>query len=419
MKRLILLLLLGMLIAGGWYAYPRLQEVVRKRNLPKFETEEVTRGTIRWGVQASGQIQPILKVQIGAFVSGPIVELNADFNDKVEKGKLLAKVDPRLYEAAVERDTAALLRSEAEVLRVKAQLQQSINDFNRARELHKMNEGYISQSEMDQLRFARQAREAEFKVAKLQIEQSRANLENSLLNLNYTEIRAPESGVIIDRKIDPGQTLTAQFQTPELFVLAPQMDERMWVHASVVEADVGHVLKAKEEGRKVEFYVDAYEGELFHGKIIQVRQNPLTEQNVVTYPVIVETPNPDLKLLPGMTANLSFEVDRRDDVLQIPSEAIRFLPDRRYVREEDHDILDGKDSEERDSEAGGGSAEQRVAAFRRRRRRHVWVEDTTSEGKLRAVPIEFGISDGRYYELIEGDLEEGQGLVYNVQSGRG
>ena len=374
---------------------------------------KVESGEIAWHVQTIGTIEPILKVQIGSFVSGPIVELYADFNEKVEKGKLLAKVDPRIYVAAVERDTASLLRAKADVERVRARLQQAINDMERAEQLQEINDGYISQSEMDQLCFSKDAQEAELKVAKLQIKQAQANLDNSELNLQYTKIEAPESGVIIERKIDPGQTLTAQFQTPELFVLAPQMDERMWVHASVVEADVGHIIRAKKENRPVQFYVDAYEDELFTGKIMQVRQNPSTEQNVVSYPVIVETGNKDLKLLPGMTANLSFEVDKRTEILKIPGEAIRFLPEKKHVREEDHEILEGKESEERQAQAGEGSAEQRIAATRRRRRRHVWVKEGD---KLRAVEIEFGISDGRFYELVEGELEDGQELVYAVKS---
>ena len=128
----------------------------------------------------------------------------------------------------------------------------------------------------------------------------------------------------------------------------------------------------------------------------------------------METTNEDLKLLPGMTANLSFEVDKRSEILKIPGEAIRFLPEKKYVRDEDHEILEGKESEERQAQSGEGSAEQRIAATRRRRRRHVWVKE--GDTKLRAVEIEFGISDGRYYELVEGELEDGQELVYSVKS---
>ncbi len=223
-------------------------------------------------------------------------------------------------------------------------------------------------------------------------------------------------GVIIDRKIDQGQTLAAQFQTPELFVLAPDMDQRMWVHASVVEAEVGHILRAQQEGRPVTFYVDAYKDQLFEGKIHQVRQNSTSEQNVVTYPVIVETPNPGSKLMPGMTANLSFEIETRMDVLLIPGQAIRFLPDAAHVRKEDKKILEGSEEEADDELIQDLSAASRVDANRKRRLRHVWVKDGE---KLKAVQIEFGLDDGRWYELVEGELKEGMELVTGTESKRG
>lgn len=415
-KLIILLLVIGALFAAGKAAQPKLTAWWKERNKPVYETVNVEKGDIAWHVQTTGKIEPVLKIQIGAFVSGPIDELNVDFNDKVEKGQVLAKVDPRLYDAAVARDTASLLRAKAQVAQVAARLQQATNDLKRAKQLQEINEGYISQSEMDQLCFSRQAQQAELKVAELQINLAQANLDNSELNLKYTIIDAPESGVIIDRLIDPGQTLQAGFTTPELFVLAPEMDKRMWVHANVVEADVGHIIQAQKDERPVTFYVDAYNDDLFKGKIIQVRQNPATEQNIVSYPVIVETGNEGMKLLPGMTANLSFEIDRREGVLKIPYSAISYVPDKKYVRDEDHDILEGKASDERDADSSAEvSAEKRVEATRRRRTRHVWVKD--KEDKLRAIEIEFGISDGRFYELVKGELEEDQELVYSMKVG--
>ncbi len=416
MKRIVVILgIVAALVAAGMLARPRLKSYWKERNRPSFSTSKVRKGEIEWTVQATGTIQPVLKVQIGSFVSGPIVELHADFNDRVEQGDLLAKVDPRLYKAAVRGDKATLARARADVLRVRAALQQSINDENRARQLLEINPGYISQSEIDQLRFAREGLEAQLDVAKLQIEQAEASLINSELNLGYTDIVAPTSGIIIDRKIDPGQTLAAQFQTPELFVLAPDMDKKMLVHASVVEADVGHVIRAKKEKRPVTFYVDAYEGELFHGEIQEVRQNPLAEQTVVTYPVVVETTNPDLKLLPGMTANLSFQIDQRQDAVLIPSDALRFLPDAQYVREQDKKILDGDVDTEEDFEP---SAAARVQANLRKKTRYVWVKD--KDDKLRGIEIEYGISDGKYYELVKGDLKENTELVTDVErKGRG
>lgn len=413
MKKLLILLLLAAAGTAAWhFGGDSVVEYWKKRNAPVFTTEKVETGSITWNVQATGTIQPILKVQIGSFVSGPIVELHVDYNDAVTEGQLLAKVDPRIYQAAVIRDRAARDRAKADVLRAKARLQQAMNNERRAEELYDINSEYISESEMDQLMFDRQAFAAELEISQLQVKQAQASLDNSELNLEYTDILAPCDGIVIDRKIDSGQTLAAQFQTPELFVLAPDMDQRMWIHAEVVEADVGHILRAKAEKRPVAFSVDAYEGQLFSGIILQVRQNPTSEQNVVAYPVVVETSNPEMKLLPGMTANLTFEIEQRDDVLKIPGGAIRFVPDEEHVREEDQEILEGVKTD--DEEVGvEPSAEDRVAANRKRRRRHVWVQD---DDELRAIPIEFGLSDGRFYELVEGALEAGQELVTGIET---
>ncbi|HEY6565280.1 MAG TPA: efflux RND transporter periplasmic adaptor subunit [Pirellulaceae bacterium] len=412
MKRLLGWLLV-LLVLGGIVALvtPRARAYWKERNRPKFRTEKVLRGPIRWEVRTTGTVQPVRKVTIGAFVSGPIKKLNADFNQWVEKGELLVEIDPTLYVAAMQQSKAALATAQAEVKRVEATLQQARNDQRRALELYKINPDYISDSEMDQFKFAREALEAQLIVAQQSVEQSRGSLENSKANLNYATIFAPESGFIIDRKIDSGQTVVAQFQTPELFILAPEMKERMWVHASVVEADIGHIIRARKEDRAVEFTVDAYEDDLFHGKIREVRQNPTTDQNVVTYPVIVETSNTDLKLLPGMTASLSFEIDRREDVVLIPGAAIRYLPEKEHVRKADHDLLEGTVKEQ--EVVSSRSAVDRVEANRKRRRRHVWVQE--DEG-LRAIEVEFGISDGKYYELKEGKLTPGMELVTGLET---
>jgi HlyD family secretion protein len=415
MKRLLKwLVVLGILSGIVAAATPPIRGYLKQRNAPKFRVAKVKRGDLKWEVEATGKVEPVLKVTIGSFVSGPIVEIFADFNQKVEKGELLAKVDPRIYKAAVARDQAVLATAQAEVLRVQANLQQAINDEKRARDLLEINPDYISDTEMDQFRYARQALDAQLAVAEQTVKQAEASLRNSEANLAYTDITAPTAGIVIDRKIDTGQTLAAQFQTPELFVLAPDMDKRMWIHASVNESDVGHVLTAQAENRPVEFFVEAYDDTLFTGCIRQVRQNPTEDQNIVTYPVIVESPNPDMKLLPGMTANLSFEIEKREDVLLIPGAAIRFLPDAKHVREEDKKILEGVAEEEEEEDVlTERAAQERVEANRRRRKRHVWIKEGE---KLRAVEIEYGLSDGRWYELVNGDLAEGQELVTGLEN---
>jgi HlyD family secretion protein len=275
---------------------------------------------------------------------------------------------------------------------------------------------FISDTELDQITANCASLEAQLKVAQATIKQAEGGLENSMANLNYTKITSPVDGIIIDRKIDEGQTLAAQFQTPELFVVAPNMRERMHVIASVDEADIGMILKAEREDRPVDFTVDAYPDDVFKAKIFQVRMNATTVQNVVTYPVVVEVPNPELKLLPGMTATLSFETDRHEDVLKIPNAALRFFPKPEQVRKEDRKLLEGmgedKDSGEQvDESQEQRSAAQRAAAKRKRNRKHVWI----LEGEqLKAVEVVMGPSDFKWTELVSGDLKKGQKLVTGV-----
>src|SRR5205085_6730669 len=173
-------------------------------------------------------------------------------------------------------------------------------------------------------------------------DQARASLDTAEANLNYTRIISPVDGVIIDRKVDPGQTVAASFQVPEMFVVAPDMRKEMRVFASVDEADIGLIREAQQTGQPARFTVDAYPDDLFSGTIFQIRQNSTTNQNVVTYPVVVSAPNPDLKLLPGMTASISFQIAESKDAVRVPNAALRFFPDKAQVREEDRKLLEGR-----------------------------------------------------------------------------
>ncbi|MGV2335778.1 MAG UNVERIFIED_CONTAM: biotin/lipoyl-binding protein [Planctomycetaceae bacterium] len=223
LKYLVSLMLLGVAIyfGGGW-----VQRWMAERNKPRFRTAKLEMGDLRLSVNASGEVNPVLRVKVGSFVSGPIQKLYVDFNTEVTTGQLLAEIDPRIYAAAVARDEAALTTRRADVDRVKAELQRAVNDENRSLALKKENPDFISQAELDQFRFARLALEAQLQVAEAGVNQALANLENSRANVGYTRITAPVDGVVIDRLIDPGQTLAAQFQTPEMFVIAPQMRKK-------------------------------------------------------------------------------------------------------------------------------------------------------------------------------------------------
>ena len=373
---------------------------------------EVEQGDIISVVNSTGEIRPVKKVQIGSFVSGPIIEIHVDFNDRVKAGDKLAKIDPRLFDANVRREEATLKTREAEVERVQALLQQARNNEQRAKALHKENPEFISGTEMDQFVFNKRSLEAQLTVATASVDQAQASLENAQANLGYTNIVSPVDGIIIDKKIEDGQTLAASFTTPEMFVLAIDMDKHMHVFASVDEADMGMIMAAKDEGQPVEFTVDAWPGEVFAGEIEQIRVSSTVEQNVVTYPVVVRAPNPDMKLLPGMTAEISFRVDQRQDVVKVPNSALRFFPLTEQVRESDRQLLDGDDrtikQEEDNANTRVLSAAEKAEAKRNQKRKHVWVV----EGDLlKAVEVVTGLSDSKFTELVSGDLKPGQELV--------
>lgn len=482
------IIVLSVLGGMAFYGYQSVNAYLAKRRLVVFETEKVTTGRIEADVRSTGEVQPVLNVQVGSFVSGPVVALHVDFNDVVEEGDLLAEIDPRIYEASVARDRASLLTRRAEVERVEALLQQAKNDERRAMNLRKESADYISQAEIDRIHFNRLSLEAQLKVAVASIEQAQATLENSEANLNYTRILAPVSGIVIDRKIDPGQTLASQFQAPELFTIAPGMREKMHIFASVDEADIGLLRRAQEAGQPVKFSVYAYPDQEFVGAIEQIRFSSTALQNVVTYPVVVSCPNEDLKLLPGMTADLSFLVEQRDGITRVPNAALRYLPSVELVRPEDQWLITGKKTtpkdaatpggddtegatpgeadaaasategsneptdggtqavsfrpqtdgpelpvpgdespddadpieqadEEADAEplsesAGGTDADADEEGDKEPEVRHVWV----TEGQtLRAIAIKPGITDGKYTEILSGDLTAGTEVVVGVK----
>ncbi len=399
-------------------AYKPAMDYWQERNAPKWRTAEVQEGEIVSVVNATGTIKPKLQIAVGSFVSGPIdPEFPiADFNQEVKKGALLAKIQETIYRANVDRDEANMRSREADVKRIFALLTQAARDLMRAMELRHENPDFIAQAEIDRFTYSCDSLAAQLDLAEAAVKQAGAQLAFSVAQLNYTNIVAPEDGVIINRKIDPGQTVAAQFQTPEMFVLAPDMRKEMYVHASVDEADIGLIQAAQKKSLPVTFTVDAHPNDLFVGKIQEIRLSSTTTQNVVTYPVVVSVPNPDLKLLPGMTASISFEVDRRSHVLKIPNAALRFFPQSQHVRDQDKPLLEGQhndnDSSSDDAAANLQSADERSAARQKRNRRHVWVPDQL---KLRAVEVYVGLSDSRFTELVQGPLKLNEKLVIGIQ----
>ncbi len=384
----------------------------QQRNRPQFRTAEVSEGAITAVVNSTGEVKPVLSIAVGSFVSGPIKSLHVDFNDEVKKGQLLAEIDPRIYEAAVASDQAALSIRRGEVGRVEADLGLARADEARADRLQAEGNDYISQVEADQYRFARQSLEAQLVIARAGVVQAEAALETSQANLAYTRIESPVDGTIIDRKIEPGQTLAAQFQTPEMFVVAPDIHREMHVFASVDEADIGLIRDARDEGQPVEFTVDAYPQDSFQGSIKQIRLSPVISQNVVTYPVVVSAPNPESKLMPGMTASLSFQIDQRDECTRIPNAALRYFPDVALVHPDDKTIVTGINDSEEMELVDDESVEEKTELAGRKNQRYVWV---WKEPFLHAVPVTIGIRDSQWTELVDGSLQLGDSLVTAIQ----
>lgn len=411
--RLLVKIAIGLTLLGvaGYFGLTALWSYWQARGKPSFRQAAVGRGEIVSVVNSSGTVQPVLNVQVGSTVSGPILKVLVTFNDRVKVGQVLAEVDPLIYRAQRTQAQAALSRASADLIQADAKLLQAQQSWRRAKNLLARNAVAEADYELAEANY--EVGKANVAVCKAAIEQAKGALELAETNLNYTTIKSPVDGVIIDRKIDPGQTVAASFQTPELFKVAPDMDRRMLIFASVDEADIGLIRNAQQRRARVAFTVDAYPNDLFEGQIHQVRLNPTTTQNVVTYTVIVETPNLEQKLLPGMTASLSFQIERRENVLRVPNAALRFFPKSLHVRPEDRNVLEGADEapvenpDERAPEVQR-SAMEKAEAGRKRNRRHVWVV----EGELlRAVEITTGLTDSKYAEVVSGALTDGQEVV--------
>jgi HlyD family secretion protein len=406
------LLIFGVLVGGVAAAGVWAKSWWEQRSAPKYLTATISRGRVDTVVNSTGTIKPVLSVSVGAFTSGPIAKVYVDFNSPVKKDQVLALIDPRLLQAAVDRDRAAVESQKADLNRIDALLQQAKNNEKRARQLMAINKEYIAETDVDQYYFTRLSLEAQIKLTEASIKQAEANLKNSEANLGYTEISSPVDGIVIERKVDPGQTVAASFQTPELFIIAPDMEKHMFVYASVDEADIGQIRTAQERGQIVKFTVDAYPGDLFEGKIHQIRKNSTTTQNVVTYPVIIEAPNPDLKLLPGMTATITFQIEAKDNVLRVPAAALRFFPPSAQVRPEDRHYVEMLPTNVSDG-SKKSSAGEKSEQSRKRHHRIVWVKEN---GLLRAMPVTLGLIENQYAELLDGDLSEGQEVVTGTES---
>jgi HlyD family secretion protein len=310
---LITLVLVAVGVGAGVYTFRRNQPE------PEVRTMALSRGDVVDAVQATGTLEAVETVDVGTQVSGVVQALHADFNDIVKKGQIIARLDPQLIETQIEQQTANVVRAEADLERLRVNLADSRQKLQRAKELSERS--LIPRQELETAEVNVKSAEAQIRSSEAGLTQARAQLNNQKVNLSYTTIYAPIDGIVISRNVDQGQTVAASMNAPTLYVIAADLT-KMQVLANIDEADVGRM----RPGQHVTFRVDAYPYDTFTGAVQQVRLLPAVVQNVVTYSTVIAVPNNDLKLKPGMTANVSIEVARRNNVLRAPSAAFRFRP---------------------------------------------------------------------------------------------
>ena len=313
-KALIVVVLLGLSFSAYGYLGFRTTEFI-----PEISTVTLARGDIIDTVGATGALEAVTTVQVGSQVSGIIEALYADFNSIVRAGDVIARLEPSLFEMQTEQARANLARAEADVERLRVTLEDTQAQLNRSEDLAARN--LISDSEFEAAQIAVRSAEAQLKSSEASAIQSRASLNQSEVSLGHTVITAPIDGIVIARQVDVGQTVAASMSAPELFIIAADLT-KMQVVANIDESDVGRI----RPGQPVTFTVDAYAAEEFTGRVSQVRLEPVLLQNVVTYATVIDVPNNELKLKPGMTATVTLEIARRENVLRVPTSALRFRP---------------------------------------------------------------------------------------------
>lgn len=359
------LLLIG---AGAWYWWASLEPTVQ------YKTLAVDRGPITAIVTATGTVNPVISVQVGSQVSGKIAKLFVDFNTEVEQGQTLAQIDQQPFKARVSQARAAVKSARGNLTKAKNFAAQRKRERDRMATLRE--QAYVSQAEFDLAETNYRDALAQVDVAQAQADQAEATLSSAELDLGYSTIYSPVNGIVISRNVDVGQTVVASFQTPTLFVIAQDLTQ-MQVNTNVSESDIGGVA----EGKPAHFRVDAYPKHTFDGMVTQVRNAPISIQNVVTYDVVITVDNRDLKLKPGMTANVTIVTEEKENPLRVPNGALRFrMP---------------------------GAPIDRKAT-------DVWVEDRT--GQVRRVPVATGIADSLSTEIVEGALKEGDAVIVGIES---
>ncbi len=370
-----------------------------------YRFEKIDRGDIVVSVSATGTLNAVTTVQVGSQVSGTIAKLYADFNDIVKEGQLLAQLDPTFLQATVNEQRANMDRATAQVREAQRTFERTSDLFSKT---------LVSQADMD-------AATTALESAKASLQQATAAFERAQVNLRYATIRTPISGVVISRSVDVGQTVAASLSAPTLFAIANDL-RKMQVQASVDEADIGQI----KPGQHVTFRVDAFAEEEFKGVVSQIRLAPTITQNVVTYTVIVDVDNPKQKLMPGMTATLTIEVERREGVLRVPVQATRFTPPVDEAKKEIVEAGRGADSSSgqrremrgegrmRRGNGEGGPPQGRDGERRRVGRGRLWI---MKDGSPQPVFVRRGIQNTQFAEIESQDLKEGDEIIVGIIGG--
>lgn len=363
-----IIIFLAVMAVGSWYWWNSTSSPVQ------YKTALVARGPITAVVTATGTVNPVISVLVGSQVSGKIAELSADFNSVVTKGQVLARIDQQPFQARVRQARAAVKSAKGNLAKAKNLAAQRKRERDRMATLRP--ESFVSQADLDLAETNFRDAEANVEVTQAQLDQAEATLASAELDLGYTMIYSPVNGIVVSRNIDVGQTVAASFQTPTLFVIAQDLTQ-MQVDSNVSESDIGGVA----EGKPASFRVDAYPKQFFQGTVTQVRNAPINIQNVITYDVVITVDNRELKLKPGMTANVTIVTAKKEDPLRVPNGALRFRMPNVPV--------DRKISQ-------------------------VWVLDPAAAP--RQATITTGIADSLFTEVVEGPVKEGDKVIVGIET---
>jgi HlyD family secretion protein len=400
---------IGVLLLGvaGVMAYVRIDADAAT---PRLMTSRITRGAIVQTVSSTGTLQPVDTVEVGTQVSGTIKTLSANFNSMVKKGEVIATLDPALFQSQVEQAKASVARLRADVDQSRVQLKDAQQKLTRAQALQK--EQLVAQSDFDAAQIAAEAAAAAVKSQEAQLGQAQAALGQSEVSLSNSIIRAPVDGIVLSRNVEVGQTVSAGLQAPTLFVIARSL-QTMQLNASVNEADIGMV----QARQQVSFTVDAYGDQRFAGTVREVRLQPTTTNNVVTYTTVIDVPNADQKLKPGMTATVSIEIARADDVLRVPAAALRFQPTQDVLT-----AINGKSASANDATASAGANTSGRGAGRNGASNGARSTQSQSQssraviwqmvnGRLTPVRVTTGLSDGTQIAVTSTSIDPNAEVV--------